>query len=255
LRVSVGTLVRLLFPHPATGEILLALERKATQQSLSVGERTVFVRAQPFGGAVRLRDAQALKAILGEVHFDSPLSQAERDFRILIRPGDWPALRQFCLQHLGQAGDPMLDADPARELAEEFADALALDLSPARYSQRAAGLIVEDRPTPTDNPRAPGTNTVRVYRVFEVRLHDADMSQAILDNSQRVSNEDLEALALSGTGRANGALALPLRGLTAAYLALPPGSRALPLTFGGHLLDRSVAAVLEGVAAAGYQRL
>ena len=53
LRVSVGALARVLFEHPRDGEIMLALERKATVLH-SEGGQVVDVKSQPFGGALRL---------------------------------------------------------------------------------------------------------------------------------------------------------------------------------------------------------
>ena len=251
LRVSVATLVRVLFDHPQNGAPMLALERKATLTDEPGGQR-VYVRAQPFGGGIRLRDPAPLRNLIGDFQFDSERSRAEDDFRILIRAADWPAVRQFCLEHLAGADDPALDADPARELSEEFADALAVDLQPGQYQARPVGLVVADGPAPTHNPRAPGAATARIYRIFEARLLDPALAQALLASSARVSDEDLRQQALAearagGRGRANAALVLPLNDLAAAYLALRPEVRAAPLAFDGHLLDGNVPAVLDGV--------
>ena len=51
LRVSVATLVRVIFENPANGEWMLALERKATLQNTEVE-----VKSHPFGGAIRILD-------------------------------------------------------------------------------------------------------------------------------------------------------------------------------------------------------
>lgn len=259
LRVSVASLVRVLFPHPQTDELVLALERKATVFG-DAGQRRVRVFAQPFGGAAQFRDTTLLHNLIGEFQFDSDRSRLENDFRILIRPSDWPSVRQFCLQHLADENDPVLDSNPARELAEEFADALKIDLKPTQYTQRPVGVIVEDQPAPTDNPRALGYNTVRIYRIYEARLLDASLAQTINANSQHISNDDLRELALAdlgsgGRGRANAVLALPLKNLTEAYLTLSPEARAASLTCYGHELDPSVLAALKDLPAPNYQRL
>ena len=96
LRVSVATYNRVIFPHPESGATMLALERKATV--LKGG--SVNVRAQPFGGGVRILDPDPLKQILGEIEFDSERSKQEQDFRILIPPFKWEAVKRYCLHHL-----------------------------------------------------------------------------------------------------------------------------------------------------------
>jgi hypothetical protein len=253
LRVSVATLVRVLFEQPHAGEMMLALERKATVLA-AAGDQRVSVRAQPFGGAIRFRNLTPLRTLIGDFLFDSERSRSESDFRILIRPTAWNALRQFCVQHLAEVDDPVLDSDPARELFEEFADALAINLQPYQYRQRPVGIIVVDRPAPTHNLRAPDYRTVRIYRIFEARIVDASLAQAMLANSERYSDQDLGDQALAdvrngGRGRANGIVALSLERLTEAYLAMPPEARAAPATFDKHQLDENVPAVLERVAA------
>jgi len=60
LRVSVATLVRVLFKNPNDDELMLALERKATLRRTAEGG-AVRVKSQPFGGAIRIFD-------LGTVH-------------------------------------------------------------------------------------------------------------------------------------------------------------------------------------------
>lgn len=259
LRVSVATLVRVLFEHPQDGEVMLALERKATALEEAGGQR-VQVRAQPFGGGVRFRNLAPLQTLIGDFLFDSEQSRSEADFRILIRPAAWDVVQEFCLQHFKDADDPVLETDPARELAEELADAVAINLRPDQYQQRPVGIVVADRPAPTQNPRAPGHDTARLYRIFEARILEASLSRAMLANSERYSDQDLHEQALAdsrsgGQGRANAVLALPLKRLTEAYLALPPEARAEPITFDGHQLEGNVPAVLEGVAVANYRNL
>jgi hypothetical protein len=248
LRVSAAVLVRALFPHPAGGEMQLALERRATVRAEP--GHAVHVRAQPFGGAVRLRDPAALRALIGDFQFDSDTSRAEEDFRILIRPADWPVVRQFCLAHLAADVDPTLETDPARELEEEFAETLGFRLLPEHYRQRFAGLGLMDHPAPTDNARAHGVPTVRVYRIVEARLLDEALVRALLENSQGLSDDDLAQRALArqasaGRGRANAAQVLPLAQVVAAYQSLPPAARAQPFKVAGHLMDSNVAPILE----------
>lgn len=259
MRVSVATLVRVVFTHPDHGAEMLTLERQATLLG-PAGAAHVRVRAQPFGGAVRLRAPAPLVALIGDISFDSQRSRAEADFRLLIRPAAWDAVRQFCLEHLAALDDLVLEADPARELAEEVADALGLTLRPEQYQLRPIGTIVEYPPTPTDNQRAPGLNTARIYRVFEARVTDAALAQAMLANSAHYSDEALRARAWAdfstgGRGRANAVLTLPLQQVTAAYLALAPAARTGPVRVDDHQLDGNVPALLDGVAVPSFQRL
>src|SRR5262245_18691922 len=114
-RVSVATLVRVLFKNPNDGEVMLALERKATLHETENG-RVIEVKSQPFGGAIRIKDLNAIRELMGDFHFDSEHSRAEQDFRIFIRPSDWLLLREFCLQHLSRNDDPILETNPTREL-------------------------------------------------------------------------------------------------------------------------------------------
>jgi len=258
LRVSVATLARVVFDHPHTGETLLALERKAAVTT-SAGEPQVRVWAQPFGGGIQFRSLTPLQNLIGNFEFDSERSRSENDFRILIRPADWPAVRQFCLEQF-QATQPVLDSDPARELEEEFADALAIHLKRGQYTQQPIAVVAEDTPTPTGNQRALGINTVRLYRIFEVRIVEPDLAQTLLTNSEGHSDADLQALALAdleqgGRGRANAVLAVPLKDVTDAYLALPPEARLQPLNFNNHLLDVTVTAILANVPVPIYEVL
>lgn len=259
LRVSVATLVRVVFEHPRDGEWMLALERKATVLE-EAGRQRVAVRAQPFGGAIRFRSLTPLQALIGDFLFDSERSRSKYDFRILIRPAAWDTVRQFCLQHFTDVYDPVLESDPARELAEEFADALAVGLKPDQYRQQPVGIIVENRPVPTPSLRSAGYGTARIYRIFEARIVDASLAQAMLANSARYSDQDLHEQALAevrngSRGRANAILALPLKRLTETYLALSPEARAAPVIFNNHQLHGNVPAVLESVAVPNYQNL
>ena len=173
--------------------------------------------------------------------------------------GGLSAVQQFCRQHFAD-DDPALEADPARELAEEFADALGVTLAPEQYRQRPLGALVATRLTPTLSPRAAGMVTARIYRLFEVEILDGALARAMLANSQRHTDDDLAQQALAqaragGHGRANAVLALPLRALTQAYLALPPEARAAPLMFEQHTLDANVPVVLEGLALPDFRNL
>ena len=264
LRVSVAVLARVCFTHPAGGAPMLALERKATA-SLPTGEpqtsvHAARVHAQPFGGGMRLLNLAALEAAIGPFEFDSERSREEDDFRLLIRPEAWEAVQAFCRAHFAADGDPVLESDPARELAEEFAEALGVSLAPAQYRSRPVGALAATQLARSFSRRALGTATARIYRVFEVDILDGALAAAMLANSLRHSDDDLAEQALDqaraqGHGRANAVLALPLAELTQAYRDLPPEARAEPLTFAGHTLDANVPVVLEGVALPGFRPL
>jgi len=57
LRVSIATSNQVIFPHPENGTLMLALERKATV----LKDGNVNVRAQPFGGGVKILNPKSLK--------------------------------------------------------------------------------------------------------------------------------------------------------------------------------------------------
>jgi hypothetical protein len=258
LRVSVAMLVRVLFKNPRDGELMLALERKATLLKDESG-RSVRVIAQPFGGAIRLLDSKALRDLIVDFHFDSEESRAEQDFRIFIRPADWEAVQRFCINHFRDFESSVLETDPRRELAEEFADALRISLKPDQYILKPLGTVVEDVPVPTENTHARGHLTARVYRLFETRILDSSLSHAMLTNSEGYSNHDLQELALedarnAGKGRSNAVLTLPMKLLSDVYLAMPPEARNSPISFEDNYLDESVGAILEGVTVPKYRR-
>jgi hypothetical protein len=258
--VSVAVLARVRLadtPGGASGPPLLALEHRATRMPVvnPLDPVRVDVHAQPFGGAIRVLDQARLRDALGEFQFDSERSREEEDFRLLIRPEAWGAVQQFCRAHFA-AGDPCLDSDPARELAEEFADALGINLMPAQYQARPVGALVATQLVPSLSRRAAGMATARIYRLFEVTIVDAALARAIAADSQAHTDDDLRQRALlAGNGRANAVLALPLAALTQAYLALPPVARAAPLMFQQHRLDANVPAVLAGVPLPDFQPL
>lgn len=254
LRVSVAVLVRAVFKHPTRGTWMLALERKAT-----LDEDRVEVKAQPFGGAIRILNFEALTNLIGNFHFDSERSRTEQDFRILIRPSCWPALREFCILHLSQENDPFLETDPARELTEEFSDALKINLQPEQYTSRPVATIVENWPTPTENIHARGVGTVRVYRIFEALITSPTLAQAMLQNSADMSHQRMCELALEdaqngGKGRANAVLTLPLQGVVQSYLKFSLKGGNLPAFFEENRFDETVAAILEGMEIPKYQR-
>ncbi|HEX5809238.1 MAG TPA: hypothetical protein VFY25_11270, partial [Anaerolineales bacterium] len=256
LRVSIATYNRILFPHPQSGVPILALERRATV--LNGGK--IRVRAHPFGGAVRILDPAPLEEIVGELHYDSERSKGEQDFRILIPPSKWDVVKHYCLQHLGNPEDAVLEALPHRELAEEFAETLHVDLRLNQYSAQPLGFVIEDSPAPTANTNARGMPTVRLYRVFDVRIVDQGLHHTMLAASEQCPDRELARLAQEdaergGKGRANSILALPLEEVTEAYLALPPDLRFGKIVVVDHELDESVLAVLGDVDVPQYQRM
>ena len=187
-------------------------------------------------------------------------SRSEQDFRIFIRPLSWSAIREFCIQHFSRVDDSVLETDPRRELAEEFADALKINLTPDQYILKPVGTVVEDDPAPTENIHARDHLTARVYRIFEAHISDFSLAHAMLTNSESISHRDLCALALEdaqngGKGRANAILALPMKGITDHYLAMSPEKRNAPVLFEENRLDETVPAVLEGISVPKYQRL
>lgn len=252
LRVSVAALVRVVFNHPGNGECMLALEHQAT-----LWENKVEIRTQPFGGAVRILDLEAIHNLIGNFHFDSERSRSEQDFRLLIRPSAWAVLRDFCIQHLSRDHDPILETDPTRELVEEFADALKISLQPEQYICRPVATFVQNKAAPTDNIHARGNPTVRVYRVFEATITSSALAQAMLNETlshKRMSELALEDARKGGKGRANAVLVLPLKAVTDKYLALSPKERNSPIFFDETRFDETVPVVLEGISVLRYQR-
>lgn len=258
LRVSIAALVRVLFQHPEHGETMLALERRATLYNTE-SRHAVEVKSHPFGGALRIHDVAALQNRIGGFHFDSEQSRAEQDFRIFVRPSAWGIVKEFCLEYLTQPDDSVLESDPRRELSEEFAETLGIQLKPDQYTCHAAGLILENDPSPTENDRARGYPTARIYRIFEAHIIDSSLGRALIANDERYSDEALsrrarETLQTDGTGQANGVLTLPWQALTAFYSTLDPGIRSQPVLFQNYKLDETVAAVLD-IDVPKYQRM
>jgi hypothetical protein len=259
LRLSIATLVRVVFEHPVTGEWMLALERKATLRKAE-HEHIVEVKSQPFGGAIRILDVDVIYDLIGDFHFDSEHSRDKLDFRLFIRPSSWSVLREFCIQHLSRVDDPILETNPSRELIEEFIDTLKISLKPQQFSYKPIATVVEDAAPPTENIHATGIPTVRVYRIFEALIVESSLRQSMLTNSEGILHNDLCELALDdfqrgGKGRANSVLTLPLRQITEAYRAMSPTERNAPILFGRHYLGETVSVILDEVDAPKYQRL
>ena len=254
LRVSVATLARVIFRHPKNGEWMLALERKATLR-----ERNVEVKSQPFGGAIRILDLDAIHDLIGDFHFDSERSRAERDFRIFIQPSSWSVLREFCIQHLSYDDDSILETSPERELIEEFSDALKINLQPEQFVSKPVATVVEDEAMPTENIHAKGILTVRVYRIFETLITDSALAQIMIKNSEDHSNQALSKFTLmdfqnGGKTRGNVVLALPLKQLVDVYVATPLEERDFPIMSQENRLDETVSAILEDITTPKYQR-
>jgi len=248
LRVSVGTLARVLLRDPEDARTMIALERTATLREVE-GQPEVALVAKPFGGGIRIVDPDALREAIGAFRYDSDRSRRERDFRIQIRPDSWDAVKDVCRRHLREASGCILDTSPERELAEEFEDAVGTRIERSQYRLQPVGMRIEDTPGPTRSVRAPGRPTVRVYYVFEVWLEAPEIVESIL-KSNRATDDDLRTEALrdserGGRGRANAALVLGLEELRWTYLALPTTPRDEPVTVRGHHLAGNVSAVLD----------
>lgn len=259
LRVSVATLVRVVFKHPVNGELMLALERKATLHKTE-HEHIVEVKSQPFGGAIRILDVDAIHDLIGDFRFDSERSHSEQDFRLFIRPSSWSVLREFCVKYFEVADDAVLETDPTRELAEEFFETLKINVQPGQYLSKPVVTIVENDPVPTNNVHAEGLSTVRVYRIFEAYILEPTLVQSMLTNSDGISHNDLCELTLAdfrngGKGRANAVLTLPLGQITEAYEALSPQERNAPIFFDEYYLDETISALLDEVPVPKYQRV
>jgi len=245
LRVSAAAVCRVIFPHPHTSATQLVLERRITH-----GETANRVLAQPFGGALRILDPDGLRAAVGNFTYDSIRSSDEQDLRILIQPNDWEMVKGFILAQMQSKQPDVIETDPCRELEEEFVESVGIRLLPEHYTYRPVGISVQDRPTPTTNPRLPGASTTRIYRVFEVAILDASVCGAVLKKSQRYTDEDLLALAEAlaaheGKGRVNGALVIPFEDVRNAYQRSSPHSSFQPLSIHGHTLDSSTAVLFE----------
>lgn len=256
LRVSVATYNQVIFPHPQNQTWLLALERKATVRK----NGNVSVRAQPFGGGVRILDPEPLQEIIGQIQFDSERSKHDQDFRILIHRSKWESVKKYCLHHLENPKDTEVESTPHRELIEEFEETLSVHLKSDQYTVQSIGFVIEDQPVPTNNANARGQLTVRLYRIFKVHIVDLALCKTMLAASKRYSEHDLEVLAREdfqkgGVGHAHSVLTLPLDLVTETYLALSPEMRHRKILIESYELDESVLSILADVEVPQYQRL
>jgi len=257
LRVSVGTLVAVMFNHPADKREMLALERTATVQNTGEG-RDVVVRAKPFGGAVRLVDPELLRTLIGHFHFDSERSRQEHDFRLHILPSSWEGVREICREPLKEPGKSILDFMPDRELAEEMVDSLGISITPDQYSLTPHSVILEDTARPTKNIRASGLPTRRVHYIYRAVTDHSALVELMLHRN-KPSDEDLRRAARAdsrrgGRGRANATLVLPLDEVKALYRSVPFMRRGEPLRSGEQTFDGNVPAVIEGIDHPYYRR-
>jgi len=258
LRASVATLVSVLFNGPEDGRRMLALERTATLREIE-GRSEVTVRAKPFGGGVRLINPQALMRLIGHFHYDSERSRREGDFRIQIHPASWEKVKEVCWEHLKVTEKGILDSSPERELAEEFEDTINVKITPDQYQLKPRGIIVEDLPGETDNVRAAGLSTVRIYYVFDAWMEAPELITMMLANNRQYSDKDLQKIAWrdarqGGRGRANAILTLGLDDLKEVYRSIPMDRRIGSIRVGEHQLDGNVLAILEEVDQSKYQR-
>ena len=258
LRVSIAALVNVIFENPLNGKAMLSLERTASLQSS--GEMSeIVVKAKPFGGAVKLLNPVSLQMLIGEFHYDSERSQEEQDFRILINPRSWGKTKDICRQHLNVTGRGILEPGPERELEEEFADSLGIEIKDDDYYLQSKGMVIEDMPENTDNIYAPGFSTVRVYYLFEALIKNREIINMMLENSEKYSDSDLikiveENIRHGGKGRTNAVLTLLRDELIEYYKVISPDKRGRLLRFGKHLLDGHVTVILDEISNSKYQR-
>jgi hypothetical protein len=193
---------------------------------------------------------QELQEIVDDFNYDSERSRSERDFRIFINPTRWEAMLDFCQSKVQPGPDAAIDADPTRELEEEFVDSLGIHIQPQQYSLKRIGWVIEQEPRPTNSMRAPGHPTARLYWVDKVEIQDQSLCTSILNvrsPTTQLRQEALKDLAEGGRGHANSVFTVPLERIRAAYLALSPEERNEPLHYEGVLLGSNLPAVLEGV--------
>jgi hypothetical protein len=256
LRVSVATYNRVLFQNPDDGSQMLALERQATV----LEDSRVNVRAQPFGGGIHILNPTPLKKIVGKIEFDSERSKHEQDFRILIPPSKWELIKEYCLRHLKDEEDIELESEPDRELTEEFFETIRVKLSLGQYTVQPQGFVIENNPVRSGNRYARGQLTVRLYRIYEVRIVDAMLCRIMMTISQLYSDQDVGRLALQdfenyGKGCFNTILTLPMDRVTDAFRTLTPQERYREIIVDDHILEESVLAILTDVDVPQYERL
>ena len=248
LRVSVAALVRVLIHTPENEKTMLALEHTATLRKIN-GRSEIQVRAKPFGGGVRIINPHALKELIGNFNYDSEQSRRESDFRIQIGQSHWNKVKEICRKNFVEMGERILDPSPRRELVEEFEDTLNVTITPDQYRLKQVRLVEEDLPLKTENVRAAGLATVRVYYVFEARIVAHDLITRMLVNNRRYSDKDLQKLALKnfrqgGKGRANAILLLGLDRLKKVYGSIPEDGHSHPMFVEGHQLEGNVRAII-----------
>ena len=249
LRVSVATLVRLAATSE-DGNQILVLERKATYQE---ADGRVTVKAQPFGGAARINDLARIEEVTGGFRFDSDRSRRERDFRILIRPSAWEAVKAFCLNQFQASEEAVFETSPVRELAEELHDSLGLQINPDQYTYHPLWTALENKSASTANIHAEGQSTVRIYRVFEAQILDTGLARKLILNSESTSDTNLRQRALEdrrkgGKGRANACMVWPIESLHQYYGSLLLTERNATISYAGIILEDNVSALLNSTS-------
>ena len=134
-------------------------------------------------------------------------------------------------------------------MEEEFLEGLQIKLLPDQFTVRLMETLIEEEPSPTENVRARGYPTARIYRIFEAYLHDRSLATALVRHSKMYAVQDLNLLACErlsdgGVGMFNTTLTLPKEGLLSFYHGVPLEQRNTPVTFQDHCLDETVAAIL-----------
>jgi hypothetical protein len=257
LRVSVGTLVRVLFANPDDGRNMLALEHISTLRKINE-KSEIIARVKPFGGGVQIIDEKKLKELIGDFHYDSERSRKEKDFRIMVRQESWEKIKEICREHLKDKEQGILDSSPVRELAEEFEDSLKIKITQQQYTLNSPSMIIQDVPSKTDNIRAQGFPTVRIYYIFEAGIASPELINLMLNNSKQYSPEVLKKTAeeersMGRRGRANAILTLDLEEITDKFKSLPFEMRNERIKFEEYQLDGNVVAVLPDISAPEYQ--
>lgn len=257
LRVSVGTLVRVLFASPEDGRTMLALEHIATLRK-TIEKPEVIVRVKPFGGSVQITNVRKLKERIGDFHYDSEKSRKEKDFRLMVYPESWKEIKEICREHFKEKGIVILDRSPVRELAEEFEDSLKIKITPQQYTLKLLNMIIQDAPVKTDNIRAQGFPTVRVYYIFEATIISQEIITLMLKNSKHDTPEVLRKIVNEEAdhgrrGRANSILTLDLKEITDKYKSVSFEMRNEAVKFGKYRFDGNIVAVLPDINAPYYK--
>jgi hypothetical protein len=152
----------------------------------------------------------------------------------------------------------MLDTNPVRELIEEFEDTIQVNLRGDQYQIIPRGISIEAIPVETDNPRAAGTLTARIYYLYEAWLTDPMLITRMLINATRYTDEDLKHRSQKnaiegGKGRANAPLALRYADLLEFYHSISLDERNEPISFEGHQIEENVLAMLGEVDQTRYK--